>query len=522
MTIVDSNSGERFPLAAAGLPHPMRSRPLAADASRINGSTASEISFGPFRLLPAQRLLLEADKPVPLGSRALDILIALVEGEGELVSKSELMARVWPDTIVVEANLTVHVAALRRALRDGRSGNRFLVNIPGRGYRFVAPVTFVEDLRNSRRPAAATRCEHNLPPLLTRLIGRAEDVDELTEHLPRERLLTIVGPGGIGKTVVALAVAERLIDSYEHGICFIDLAAVNDPLLVPSALAAALAIENGAQEPLSGVIAPLRGKRMLLVLDNCEHVVAAAAALVDELLKNAPGVQILATSRERLRAEGERVYRLASLANPPASPRLTADEALCFPAVELFVERAVASLGEFELSDADAPIVAHICTRLDGIPLAIEFASARLDTFGVVGLAARLDDRLRVLTVGRRTAAPRHQTMSAALDWSYKLLTESGRMVLRRMAIFADDFTLDAAGAVAADPANPECAVIEAVMELAAKSLVTVEFGNAEPHFRLLETTRAYAMAKLAESGEVETLRGRHAKYHGNVREAAA
>ena len=415
------------------------------EPDRINGSDASAISFGPFRLLAGQRLLLEGDRPVRLGSRAMDILIALAERPGELVSKQELMAVVWPETIVVEANLTVHVAALRRALNDGQR-NRYIVNIPGRGYRFISPV----ERRAVTPQLASAGLRHNLPAQLTRLIGRAEIIDKLVQQLTAERLLTIVGPGGIGKTAVALDVAKRLIGAFEDGIWLIDLEPIADPRLVPTALASSLRLEIRSDNPIPGLIGALGNKQMLLVLDNCEHVIEAAAALAAAILKGSRGVQILATSREPLRLEGERVHRLSPLESPPASARLSASEALRFPAVQLFVERAASSASDFELSDAEAKSAGAICRKLDGVPLAIELAAARVDAFGIGGLAERLDDRLRLLTGGRRTALPRHQTIGAALDWSYRLLSQDEQTVFRRLAIFVGGFTIKSARAVAA------------------------------------------------------------------------
>ncbi len=484
----------------------------------VDPATERAISFGPYHLLPARRLLLEGDKAVRLGSRALDILIALVERAGELVGKDELMARVWPNTFVEEGNLKFQIGALRRTLGDG---NRYLVNVPGRGYCFVAPVALADGPRQSPPQAAATEHAHNLPAQLTRLVGRADIVSRLAGLLPRQRFLTIVGPGGIGKTSVALAVAEALIPAYDDGVWLIDLAPLADPRLVPSALAAALGLAIRSDNPLPNVIAFLRDKQMLLVLDSCEHQIEAAANLAVGILRGAPRVNILATSREPLRGEGERVYRLSPLSNPPASARLTAAEALGFPAVQLFVERATANLGEFALSDADAPVAVDICRKLDGIPLAIEFAAARVEAFGVHGVAARLDERLRLLTSGRRTAAPRHRTLSATLDWSYQLLTDAEQRVLCRLAIFAGGFTLDAAGAVAADATSPESEIIDRVAELVAKSLVAADLGGAEPRLRLLEITRAYALTKLVESGETDALGRRHAAYYRDLLEAA-
>ena len=499
----------------------MTDRPLSMDADRINGSGAQAILFGPFRLLAAKRLLLSGENPVRLGSRALDMLIALVERPGELVSKEELMARVWPNTFVEPGNVTVHIAALRRALGDGCNGNRYLINIPGRGYRFVAPITLAEDGQPSVRVASAAKREHNLPALLTKPIGRADIIDELANQVAQRRLLTIAGPGGIGKTTVALALAEHFIGAYEQGIWLIDLADLIEPHLAPGVLAAVLGLEVPSEHPLSALIAALKDKHMLLVFDNCEHVIAATAGLVAGILRGAPNVQILATSREPLRVEGEHVFRLPPLAIPPASCSITASEALEFSAVQLFVERATAALGAFELSDSEAPFVAGICRGLDGLALAIELAAARVDTLGVRGVAAALNDCLQLLTRGCRTALPRQQSLAATLDWSHALLDEAEQTVFRRLAVFARGFTLCAAGAIAADEFYNESETIDLVATLIAKSLVVADGRFVEPRFRLLDTTRAFALVKLAESGELETLQRRHAEYCENKLEPA-
>ena len=487
-----------------------------ADFALRSGESA--VSFGPYRLLPAQRLLVEGDKPVRLGSRALDMLIALVEHPGEVVSRDELIARVWPNTHVDEGNLKFQISALRRTLGGG---NRYLVNVPGRGYSFVAPVARAEEAGTAAPEPVETETAHNLPALLTRLIGRGDTITRLADQLLRQRLLTIVGAGGIGKTSVALAVAEQLIPAYEHGVWLIDLAPLADPRLVTSALADALGFEIRAENPLPGLVASFRDKKMLLVLDNCEHVIDAAAALAVGVLAGAPGVQVLATSREALRIEGEHVHRLSPLASPPALARLTAAEALGFPAIQLFVERAAATLDEFELTDADAPIVADICSKLDGIALAIELAAARVDTFGVRGVAAHLDDRFQLLTRGRRTALPRHRTLRATLDWSYELLPEPERVVLRRLGIFAGGFTEEAARAVTASAEIAASEVVESLANLVTKSLVSVDVGGVMVRYRLPETIRAYALQSLIESGEREQMARRHAEYHLGLFERA-
>src|SRR6266481_4226942 len=297
------------------------------------------ISFGPFRLFPARRLLLEGEQPVRLGSRAFDILAALVERVGEVSSKEELIARAWPETFVEEANLKIQVSALRRALGDGQGGQRYIVTVPGGGYNFVAPVTFEEQPQASLSPANAPTSLHNLPLAVTRMINREETVAALASRLPRQRLTTIVGPGGVGKTTVALAVAERMIAGYKHGVWLVDLAPLGDPRLVQSAVATVLGLEIRSENPLPGLIAALRDRRMLLLLDNCEHVIDAVASLAAAVLTGVPRVNILATSREPLGVAGERAHRLGPLGSPPTSSGLTAAGAAAFPAVQLFVER---------------------------------------------------------------------------------------------------------------------------------------------------------------------------------------
>ena len=468
--------------------------------------------FGSFRLIPTQRVLLENGKPLRLGSRPFDILAALVERAGQTISKEALIARAWPDTIVEEAALRVHVAALRKALGDGRAGRRYVANHPGRGYAFIAPVTRENALSASATPTGMAEAG-NLPALLTRVVGRDGVISRLAQQLVRRRFLTIVGPGGIGKTTVALAVADAVRPSYRDGAWYVELASLSDPDLVPSALCAALRIRS-SDDPLSGLTAWVRDKHILIVPDSCEHVIGAAATLVEAILKAAPQATILATSREPLRAEGEWLHRLGPLELPPqARTSPTAIEALGYSAVELFNERASATMDRFVLDDADVPAVLEICRRLDGVPLALELAAARVDTFGVVGLAARLDDRFGVLTSGRRTALPRQQTLRATIDWSYELLPQAERAILRRLAVFRGAFTIAAAVAVVIDERITATDAIEGIANLAEKSLIATDVTGNIAYRRLLDTTRLYALMKLAESGEIDGAQRRHAAY---------
>jgi predicted ATPase/DNA-binding winged helix-turn-helix (wHTH) protein len=473
------------------------------------------VSFGPFRLSAAERLLERNGVPLQLGSRALDVLIVLVEHAGEVVSKKELMSRVWPDINVDEASLRVHVAGLRKALGEGQAGARYVTNIPGRGYCFVAPIG---------RPAAATPPSlqepavadqaHRLPPRLTRMVGRDEIVRAISEQLTEQRFVTILGPGGIGKTTVAVSIGHEQLAAFEGAVHFFDLGPLNDARLIPSAIASTFGLLVQSSDPTPSLISFLRDRRMLLILDSCEHVVEAAAALAERIFEEAPQVHILATSRESLRVEGEHVYRLSALDSPPEGVELSAAQTLAFPAAQLFVERAAASGHRFVLSDTDAPIVAEICRKLDGIALAIELAAGRVSAHGIRETAALLDNRFRLLWHGRRTALPRHQTLRATLDWSYDLLSELERAVLRRLSVFAGMFTLEAATTVAAADDIDSAQVVDSVGALVAKSLVSADSGDAATRYRLLDTTRAYASAKLVESGEADATARRHAYYY--------
>jgi len=480
-------------------------------------TTASEvIEFGNFRLVPSTRSLMRNGALVPVGDRALDLLIALIGRRGQVVSKKQLFEIVWPNTVVEESNLRVNVAALRKALGDGQLGSRFITNIPGRGYAFVG------EIRRSGAPQAAAagasaalaEGRSNLPARLIRIVGRDQIVARIAEELPERRFVTITGAGGIGKTAVALAVAEKIAGRYRDGIRILDLARLASPTLVAAHLASLLRLPTGDVDPLNAVVAHIGTWNLLLVLDNCEHAVEAASALAEELLKRSPGAHILATSREPLRATGEWVQRLAPLPSPPASKTLTLQQALAFPAARLFVDRVLACDGSFKFTDEDAPVIAEVCARLDGLPLAIELAAARIPVFGIRGVADRLDDRFDILTKGFRTAVPRHQTLGAMIDWSYQALPEHEKAVWRRLSVFRGAFALEAATAIGRSEPTEHLAVIDALDSLVEKSLVAVDALASEARYRLLESLRLYAFSKLLENEEVECVRRRHAEYY--------
>jgi predicted ATPase/DNA-binding winged helix-turn-helix (wHTH) protein len=465
------------------------------------------ISFGQFQFVPRERRLTKQGEPVKLGGRALDILHVLLENEGEVVGHKEIMARVWQGIFVEEVSLRVHMAALRKALDTGERGPRYLTNVPGRGYSFAAKTS-----RRSLENVASLAPLYPLPAALPHMVGRDEDIRLLCEKIPTERLVTLAGPGGIGKTTIALAVGRALLSIFDGAVCFVDLSRISDPSLVAGTVAVAFGLPVNPSSPIPSLVSHFRGRRTLLILDNCEHLVLEVASFTEEFLSQAKGLHILATSREILRAAEESVYRLGALDCPPANARLSAAEIVAFPSAKLFVNRLVQSGATIAVDDSNAAIIGSICRKLGGIALAIELAAGNASALGLKEAASLLDSQFALRWPGRRTAPPRHQTMSATLDWSYNLLSESERKVLRRLAMFSGSFTVDDACGVGSDAEVSSREVYDSIYGLVSKSLVNRDERDSGRHW-LLETTRAYAILKLENAGEEGIFRRKYAQY---------
>jgi predicted ATPase/DNA-binding winged helix-turn-helix (wHTH) protein len=469
-----------------------------------------KLKFGPFELSSGERVLQRDGAMLPLGSRALDILIYLTERPGEVVTKKELIDQVWPDVVVEEGSLRVHIAAIRKALGDGKFGNRYIANIQGRGYSFVGSVAGHVD-RKTNNPDS--RYESILPARSRRMVGRDLILSDVQESLRKQRFVTLLGPGGIGKTTIAVAAGHALATEFGGAVYFVDLGSLADPHLVVRAIRTSVGLAPTLNETSQELVDLIRSRKLLIILDSCEHVIQAAASIAEQLFQEARQVHLLATSRELLKVEGEHCCRVEPLDFPPTESEQTADVVAQYPAVQLFVERVAARGGNFVLTDREAPFVADMCRRLDGLPLAIELAAGPVAALGIRSTLADLASRLEWLKRGHRTAIPRHQTLKATLDWSYDLLSGVERIVLRRIARFVGQFSLEGARHVAGDPSSDDGAIFDAIAGLIEKSLIAIRFDLGEPRYRLLETTRAYALEKLEEHGELDPISLRHAEY---------
>ena len=482
---------------------------------------AAEISFGRCVIRPAQREVLLGGESAKLGARAFDLLVVLVERRDRVTSKDELLDLVWPGLIVEENNLQVHISALRKLL-----GANAIATIPGRGYQFtlladnaVRPAgepaqrerrTFVADQSLSVPPVYP----NNLPRQLTSFIGRASEIAAIDALLVRTRLLTLIGSGGCGKTRLALQAAANSVEQFVDGAWFLELAPLTEPGLMLQAVASAFALKEEPGKPLDRILTEhLRHKRLPLLVDNCEHLLDACARVIDLLLRQCPGLKILASSRQALGTAGEQTYRVPSLSLPDRNVAQSPQSLSQYESVQLFVDRALMVRADFELTHDNAAAVTSLCWQLDGIPLAIELAAARLGLLSVTEIERKLDHRFRLLTGGSRTALPRHQTLLSLIDWSYDLLNESEKLLLQRLSVFAGGWTLAAAETVCAGEGLPDWEVFDVLTLLCDKSLVVVEQMEQSSRFRLLETVRQYAREKREQSADDASIRTRHSRY---------
>ncbi|SDN12712.1 winged helix-turn-helix domain-containing protein [Afipia sp. GAS231] len=477
----------------------------------VDDDPQGNLQFGPFELSSKERLLRREGEVLPLGSRALDILIYLAGRPGEVIAKQELIDHVWPDVTVEEGSIRVHVAAIRKALGDGQFGNRYIANIKGRGYSFVGSI--VSHAPGTESGNVRLRQHGRLPQRPITMIGRETAVSEVRDRLREARFVTLLGPGGIGKTTIALAVGRAVAEEFDGKVHFVDLESLADPRHVAGAIATSLGLALKSKDPGLELVDLVRSQKLLIILDSCEHVIEAVALVAEQLYQETDQIHLLTTSRELLKVEGEHCCRVLPLDVPPDGSEQTAHIVLRYPAVQLFVRRVAARAGGVVLTDEEAPFVAEMCRKLDGIPLAIELAAGQVAILGIKNTVARLVSRLELLKLSHRTAVPRHRTLKATLDWSYDLLSDAERIVLRRIAPFVGHFTLEGARHVAGELGVGAGEVFDAIAGLVEKSLIATRIDEAQAQYRLLDTTRAYALEKLEEHGEFHPIFLRHVEY---------
>ncbi|WP_064681034.1 ATP-binding protein [Rhizobium bangladeshense] len=482
--------------------------------------------FGPYRLNPAARVLLRGGNLLALGSRAFDILVALVQNHGQVLSHGELMAFAWPGLTVEASNIRVQMTHLRREIGCGENGNRYIVSVAGRGYSFVAPVIWEEASEPEDRYAPLI-CDQacykgsdgaptpSFPPRLSHPIGRDENISKLSQMVAERRFVSIVGAGGVGKTTLAILVAHAL-PVFETAY-FVDLGTIDDEAAVLGAVTSALEFPLSESETIGDLIGRLSPRRILVILDNCEHVIDAAADIVGSLLRRTANAHVLATSREALRLPGEAIYLLRPLGVPPHTEGLTAAQALLWPAIQLFVECAVDSGYLGPVGDEEAATIAALCRRLDGNPLAIELVASRVGPYGLDRVAELLDNQLALRWKGSRYANPRHQTAEAMMDWSYALLSDMDQRVFRRLSVFPGEFSPDAALTMMEDNGFEPADIIKSIGNLIDKSLLSLHPGTGPAHLELPGIAKAYAAFKLLACGERAPIEQRQSSYHAQA-----
>jgi len=484
----------------------------AATETQQRGTRRRELTycFGPFRLVPRRQLLLLEGRPVKLGGRAFELLQVLVQRCGDLVSKNELMAAAWPGTFLHDSNLKVNMWSLRRSLGDTQIEPLYIATVARRGYKFIADVQIgigeVEDDLALADPPSLSN-----PPLLRGIVGREADIAEIADLLADNRHVTLAGTGGIGKTTVAVAVAQAFAPRCRDGVCFVDLATISDPTLFGAALLTALGIRGNTDNGLAAALDYLRPRQMLLILDNCEHVLPAATIFAGKFMTDTSPSRLLATSREPLGTAAEHIVRLGSLASPKPGLALTVDQAVRFPAVQLFVRRA-AEWSDYQFAGDDCEDVASICHALDGLPLAIELAAAQIGKFTPRELVALLDRKLGFRAPDAEAAPPRHETLMATIDWSFRLLPQNEARLFCLLSVFSEAFDAGDAVFVAEAAGITPVDVVTGLGSLVAKSLLSAQARGASLRYRLLDSTRRYAAERrLADPACGQALR-RHAE----------
>ena len=481
----------------------------ASNDKELGASCVTEkYSIGPLLLDADAQTLTQSGRPVALGQRAIGVLTTLVRAAGEYVPKNRIIEGAWPGLVVEESNLSVQISAIRRALSQAPGGDAWVETLARRGYRFRGPVSRLPEKTVSNTSASSSRT--NLLEPLTSFVGRQTELADIRNLLAGHRLVTLAGAGGIGKTRLAVRLANELLDEYSDGVWVVKLESLSHPSLVPETVARVLELQDGSgKSPTRTVCEYLESKHLLLVVDNAEHLIAACANFAQHVTEQCPRVSILTTSRERLAVPGEAIYQVPPLSIPPLRP-VTADRLAPYDSVQLFRQRAQLLLPQFAITDRNAPALAAICQRLDGIPLALELAAARIRSMTLEEVNRRIDQRFRLLAGASRTAPRRQQTLRATIDWSYDILSDAEKVVFDRLCVFSGGWTLESAEDVCSGDGVEAVEMLDLLTALTDKNLVVAHEHDRATRYSLLETMREYAWERLTERGNCEQWQARH------------